>query len=343
MELVNEYNLLAKKENIFGDNIAYVESYDFSKANMSNENRMKTITQVASICYQNPKAFGSESLYNRLAAESHSLPSSSFEFVPMLFNYEEVYHIYAKKCGIESTNIMKYGEVIIHDNEEYLLTNFRAVVYDYENDGSDLRNHFNTEAECAIIAKYFKVFKMKIDMPTFGQAVRHRVNWQVLSRRYVSGTRVPFDFYIAEQMKKVSSIPESFNTEQNLSTDNIIEACLSHYKAALDAGVKPQVARGIIPQCAYTIAWCAMQPKQYDSFIKLRADSYAQWEINQLANAMLDIENSRFVLDKFKDREEEIYNRMQEYADGKTVFATKEQMQELFNSVEPGGVNHDIQ
>ena len=62
------------KQNIFGDNIAFVEQYDFSTANLNEENRIKAITQVASICYQNPKAIGSESLYNRLLAESKGLP-----------------------------------------------------------------------------------------------------------------------------------------------------------------------------------------------------------------------------------------------------------------------------
>ena len=37
MELIN------KKENIFGDNIAFVEQYDFSTANMSEEIRLKAI------------------------------------------------------------------------------------------------------------------------------------------------------------------------------------------------------------------------------------------------------------------------------------------------------------
>ena len=87
MELIN------KKENIFGDDIAFVEQYDFSKANISEENRIKAITKVASICYQNPKAIGSESLYNRLLAESKGLPSSSAEFVPVLLTEEEVYKL----------------------------------------------------------------------------------------------------------------------------------------------------------------------------------------------------------------------------------------------------------
>ena len=87
MELIN------KKENVFGDDIAFVEQYDFSKANMSEENRIKAITTVASICYQNPKAINSESLYNRLLAESKGLPSSSAEFVPVLLTEEEVYKL----------------------------------------------------------------------------------------------------------------------------------------------------------------------------------------------------------------------------------------------------------
>ena len=299
--------LIAHRSNIFGDNIAYLESYDFSKANMSNESRLDVITMVASICYANPKAHGSESLYNRLMAESGGLPSSSFEMVPMLFNYEQLKDdVYAlTDVTIEDTNMLKYGEKV--EDSKYLLTNFRAVVYDFENLGIDLRDHFNTEAECQIIAKHFKVFKMKVDMPTFGQAVRHRINWQVLSRRYVSGSRVPFSFYIADQMKDIFShqsldceivgeidgkieIYDPFEQYTNvISTQNVIDICLAHYQAALDAGVKPQIARGIIPQCAYTEAWCAFQPKQFDSFINLRTDTHAQPEIRLLANAMRDL------------------------------------------------------
>ena len=283
--------LIKRKENIFGDNIAYLESYDFSKANMSNETRLDVITLVASICYQSPKAHKSESLYNRLMAESGGLPSSSFEFVPMLFDYEEISSAYyiSSDIMIENSNAVKFGQKIEENGIEYLLTNFRAIVYDFEEYSIDLRDHFNTEAECAIIAKHFKVFKMKVDMPTFSQAVRHRVNWQVLSRRYVSGTRVPFDFYIADKMKSITSINDVSGADEEFTTQQVIDICLVHYYASLKAGIKPQVARGIIPQCAYTIAWCAMQPKQFNSFINLRSDSHAQWEINQLSNAMKEL------------------------------------------------------
>ena len=87
-------NPIHKRTNIFNDDIAFVEQYDFSQANLSEENRLNAITTVASICYQNPKGIGSESLYNRLLAESHGLPSSSFEFVPVLLGtHSDIKHI----------------------------------------------------------------------------------------------------------------------------------------------------------------------------------------------------------------------------------------------------------
>ena len=177
MELIN------KKENVFGDDIAFVEQYDFSTANMSEENRIKAITTVASICYQNPKAVGSESLYNRLLAESMGLPSSSFEFVPVLFNLSKIKEYLYE--ALEESSILKYGEFLYIGNVEYLLTNYRALVYDVENglmDESALK-FFNTEEECNIIKDYFKVFLFKVDFPTRSQMVRHRISWQELSRR----------------------------------------------------------------------------------------------------------------------------------------------------------------
>lgn len=287
-------------ENVFGDNIAYVKHFDFSRANLSNENRIGAITAVASVCYQSGKSLGSESLYNRLLAESSGLPSSSFEFVPVLFRYDFIETFFCNNSDIwlENSNTLKYGERIDTEDQAYLLTNYRALIYDVENNNLDksILDHFNTEAECEIINQHFNVFQVKVDMPTFGQMVRHRVNWQVLSRRYVSGERVPFNFYIANQMKKVTS--SNFLTEKTtdliyrkateieLDVEDLINISLTMYKAALAAGVKAQVARGIIPQCAYTIAWCAFQPKQLESYFTLRVDSHAQHEIRLVSEAM---------------------------------------------------------
>lgn len=298
--------LINKKENIFNDGIAFVENWDFSTANLSNENRIHAITLIASICYQNPKALNSDSLYNRLMAESAGLPSSAFEFVCILLDPTKDEHKIL--LGNVNSNVRKFGEWV--EDGKYLLTNYRALVYDCEercemfSDDETINeikqqylNTFNTEEECKIIRKNFVVLKNCIDLPTFGQYVRHRINWQVVSRRYVSGKKMPFDFYISEKMKDVVSKYDGISrtndmwevSVMDLDTQKVIDICLAHYFAALDAGVKPEEARRIIPQAAYTTAWCAMQPKQLENFLKLRLDSHAQKEIRLVAEAIQEL------------------------------------------------------
>lgn len=265
-----------EKQNILNDNIGFVENWDFSRANLNEENRILAITQVASICYQNPKALGSESLYNRLMAESMGLPSSSFEFVPVLLDYENPKHQEILK--LEYSNCKKFGEIL---DDRYLLTNYRALVYDFENDKDkfsfDIRTIFNTQEECNIIQEYFKVFLFKVDFPTRSQMVRHRISWQELSRRYVSAKRVPFEFYVSEKLKENQKVKDLIKQSEDL------------YFELLENGVKPQEARRVIPQMGYTQIWGAFMPKQLDNYFKLRLDEHAQWEIRQTAIAMQEL------------------------------------------------------
>ena len=270
IEKINE------KQNILNDNIGFVENWDFSRANLNEENRILAITQVASICYQNPKALGSESLYNRLMAESMWLPSSSFEFVPVLLDYENPKHQEILK--LEYSNCKKFGEIL---DDRYLLTNYRALVYDFENDKDkfsfDIRTIFNTQEECKIIKEYFKVFLFKVDFPTRSQMVRHRISWQELSRRYVSAKRVPFEFYVSEKLKENQKVQDLIKQSEDL------------YFELLENGVKPQEARRVIPQMGYTQIWGAFMPKQLDNYFKLRLDEHAQWEIRQTAITMQEL------------------------------------------------------
>ena len=210
--------------NILGDGISYMDHLDFSEANLNDENRLNVITGVASVCYQSSKSFGSESLYNRLMAEAGGLPSSSFEFVPMLLTKEEfedtVYnvdeHLLVKNerdIGFQ-LNLEKYGEWV--EDGRYLLTNFRAAVYDKEQYGDlcDFTKKYNTKEECKIIKKHFNVFCVHVDMPTLGQMVRHRVNWQVLcisehsKITTLQGTRTIKELYDNQFRKSPNKLPK---------------------------------------------------------------------------------------------------------------------------------------
>lgn len=282
-----------------GDGIGYVESYDFSKANMSQESRIAAITTIASVCYQNPKALGSVSLYDRLATENKGLPSSSYEFVPVLLQLhgnDNGTVGSAVKALRASTNCIvygdmqcfKYGEHIVEDGRPYLLTNLRALIADV-GDGAD--QFFNTEEECAIIAKHFKVYKSKIDLSTARQFMRHRASWQELSRRYVSGKKAEFEFYISPKMASSSSVNVLDDESNEIQYTDLIAQCVSAYDEAIARGVKPEEARRILPQAMYTTVWSAWQPKQLEVFYKLRCDKHAQAEIQELAYAMKDLKD----------------------------------------------------
>lgn len=294
---------IGKKENILDDNIGYVEKLDFSKANLNDENRLLAITTIASICYQNPKGIGKQYLYDRLIGEANGLPSSSFEFVPVLIDALTYGRDILPKVPFNvDNNLTKFGEWV--EDGSYLLTNYRAVYYMKEKGLVDFTKHYNTEAESIIINRHFHVFKMHIDFPTRSQLVRHRVSFQELSRRYVDGDRVEFEFLHTPKLRKITSkfkpttelhgkvvtTPHEDDVPTYLiDTAGIFNICLNHYHKALEDGVKPEEARRIIPQAGYTTIYAAMMPTQIANFFKLRSDTHAQKEIRKLSMAMEEL------------------------------------------------------
>ena len=277
--------LLGRVDNVLDGIAGFVEHYDFSRANSSYEARVQAVSMVASICYKSPKALGSISLFDRLQAESGGLPSSSYEFIPVLLNSKQAAHLIANSLTGDIP-IEKFGTWLSNNN--HLLTNLRALIEMVGPEAS--LNYLNTsDEEIQVIQDNFKVFLFNVDLSTRAQMVRHRVSWQELSRRYVSGTKSPFEFY---QSKKLSVI-ESCDPEVPFaySTEYIIELCVNHYNSAIASGVKPEEARRILPQGMMTQIWGAFQPSQLDNWFKLRLDKHAQLEIRCVAQAMQELIN----------------------------------------------------
>ena len=285
-EMVRENN------NVFGDNIAFIQEYDFSKANSSHQARLNVVTAVASICYQAPDKIGSESLYDRLANEDIGIPSSSFAFIPVLIRESTNAEMFFKEIidTIPQPDSSVFGEVFDYNGERILLTNLRALLQDlgwttdYKKAQELSEKYFNTtDEDIEIIKKFYKVYKVKMDIATSKQWNRHNFHLQELSRRYVSGKKVPFDFYIDEKMQKIKSVNDITEYTGNYTTQEVIDICMNHYYSALEQGVKPQDARRIIPQGAYTEIWTGMMPRVLDNMLKLRTKPKTQWEFRQLA------------------------------------------------------------
>ena len=282
--------LLGRVDNVLDGITGFVEYYDFSRANSSYEARVQAITKVASICYQSPKSLCSISLFERLQAESAGLPSSSYEFIPVLLNMTitstsfDGNSISLSNPKEKFPNCIKYGQFI----NNYLLTNLRALIEDVGPEAS--LNYLNTsEEEIQIIRDNFKVFLFNVDLSTRAQMVRHRVSWQELSRRYVSGTKSPFEFYQSKKLSKVRLNIAIGEDPINIPMDNLIRTAIRFYNAALDSGVKPEEARRILPQAMMTQIWGAFQPSQLDNWFKLRLDKHAQLEIRCVAQAMQEL------------------------------------------------------
>ena len=184
----------------------------------------------------------------------------------------------------EDVPIIKFGTWLSNNN--HLLTNLRALI---EMTGPEASlNYLNTsEEEIQIIHDNFKVFLFNVDLSTRAQMVRHRVSWQELSRRYVSGTKSPFEFYQSAKLSKVK-LPVA-DTPSVIDVETIIIASIDLYNKAIASGVKPEEARRILPQAMMTQIWGAFQPSQLDNWFKLRLDKHAQLEIRCVAQAMQEL------------------------------------------------------
>lgn len=277
---------ISSKQNVLDGIAGFVEHWDFSLANKSYESRVYFISKVASICYQSPKALGSISLFNRLQAESAGLPSSSYEFVPVLLDWH-TYSALIYNIGGGTPHVLKYGEWI-EGKKEHLLTNLRALIEDVGAEES--LNYLNTsDEEIQIIRDNFKVFLFNVNLACRAQMVRHRINWQELSRRYVSGKKKEFSFYEREKFQDMEFRREDY---KSMSITEIFDQQSKYYYQALEMGARPEEARDLLPQAMMTQIWGAFQPKQLESYFKLRLDSHAQQEIRQVSEAMQELINA---------------------------------------------------
>ena len=283
--------LLGRVDNVLDGLAGFVEHYDFSRANSSYEARVQAVSMVASICYANPKSLGSISLFDRLQAESGGLPSSSYEFIPVLLNSKQAVQIISNSLSTHPGDvpIIKFGTWLSAD---HLLTNLRALIEMIGPEAS--LNYLNTsEEEIQVIRDNFKVFLFNVDLSTRAQMVRHRVSWQELSRRYVSGTKSPFEFYRSKKLSTINYYPSGmFDRDDDpleFNMGDIIELCVNYYDKAIASGVKPEEARRILPQAMMTQIWGAFQPSQLDNWFKLRLDKHAQLEIRCVAQAMQEL------------------------------------------------------
>lgn len=112
------------------------------------------------------------------------------------------------------------------------------------------------------------------------QLVRHRLaSYAQQSQRYVN--QEENQYTIPPEIEK--------NKEAKELYEKTIQTCKDVYKKLIDAGIKKEDARFLLPEAMHTNIVVKMNIRSLRNFLSLRLDSHAQWEIRELATKMAQI------------------------------------------------------
>ena len=145
---------------------------------------------------------------------------------------------------------------------------------------------FSNRAERNKHKECIATFKVKVPIFVARQFMRHRCfSYLELSRRYTKPDKVKFEFYkpdLGDLSKEEQNKIKDFYTIQ-------LENAVNMYSMMVKSGIKPEIARGIIPVSSYTKFWVQGDVECLTNFFNLRLKSDAQKEIRYIAQAMLEL------------------------------------------------------
>ena len=205
-------------------------------------------------------------------------------------------------------------ELVQHMGEDITVVNSARVSFGVQKDVLDskdekLINYLIKHKHTSTLEHNIATFRIKAPLFVRSQHHRHRTwSYNEISRRYTDSDiqfYEPVDFRTQHKRnRQASNIEETINPLIQYKTDfstkpltkTASDAIVMHHKNSLklfdnllDAGVCREQARGVLPQNLYTEYYATANLNNILKFIDLRTHDGAQWEIQQLANAMLDI------------------------------------------------------
>ena len=121
-----------------------------------------------------------------------------------------------------------------------------------------------------------------ISRACMAQLTRHRlVSFCVESQRYCRIDVNGHDWYV---------MPPAFpdDTEYDVYFPGVMYDAACEYQAALEAGIKPEDARYLLPEATKTNLVMTCNVRELFHILDMRMDKAAQWEIRDLAKAMYE-------------------------------------------------------
>jgi thymidylate synthase (FAD) len=139
---------------------------------------------------------------------------------------------------------------------------------------------------------------VKAPIFVFRQWMKHRIGseFNEISGRYVE---FPEDeFFVPEVFRRQAKVNKQGSegaidpANQGQALECYLESCrgaVAHYKELLSFGVCREQARCVLPLALYSEVYWTVSLQAVAHFIRLRADSHAQWEIQQYAAAVRSV------------------------------------------------------
>ena len=165
--------------------------------------------------------------------------------------------------------------------------------------------HTSTLEHCSVTLRF------KVPMFVSKQHMRHRTwSYNEISRRY---TDFNIEFYEPEAFRTQHESNRQASNPENLINPKLWEGfafeddegcaaavkkhhrdCLAFYNTLLKSGICREQARGVLPQNMYTEYYGTANLNNILKFVSLRIHEGAQWEIQQVAKAVLKIVEELF-------------------------------------------------
>lgn len=175
-----------------------------------------------------------------------------------------------------------------------------------DNKDKKLVNYLITHKHTSTLEHNIATFRIKVPLFVRSQHHRHRTwSYNEISRRY---TDSDLQFYIPKDYRtqhksnrQASNVSELINPQMscypislesrlcNDAVEHHVHLSLELYHDMMSKGIAREQARMILPQNLYTEYYATANLNNILKFIDLRTHEGAQWEIQKLAEGMLEI------------------------------------------------------
>lgn len=204
-----------------------------------------------------------------------------------------------------------FVEYVQHMGDDLTIVNAARVSFGKQKSALDARDeklikYLITNKHTSTLEHNVVTFRFKVPLFVRGQHHRHRTwSYNEISRRYTEENLQfyePASFRTQHKSNRQASNEDQVNPViwPDLADPDYgtcaAEAIRNHHKTSLDLynklikeGVCREQARGVLPQNLYTEYYGTTNLNNLIKFIKLREDSHAQWEIQQVARACREI------------------------------------------------------